>query len=287
MAFSRFTLHNVLAYCKLIVAMLTVPGTIEEATQRVFALVEGEVQEIVLPAPDAEVLPGVHWGLAEEFLTPAYWALQTRAGACCDDVFGDPRGSSLWDRIAFCLLGGHGITYEVNDAAFERLNQAALFGGATPSLDEVEELLREPLSVNGRPVRYRFPRVKSEALCGAHERFQQSRAPTTARGLRSWLLEFKGIGPKTASWIVRNHFGSDEVAILDVHVVRAGRLMGLFDGRDDVQRHYFGMEEKFLAFAERLGVPASRLDIVMWRQMRNAPETVSAACHQRGIAFNA
>lgn len=101
------------------------------------------------------------------------------------------------------------------------------------------------------------------------------------------MLAFKGIGPKTASWIVRNHLGSDEVAILDIHVIRAGRLIGLFGGKENVQRHYQAMEDKFLLFARRIGVPASCLDIIMWRQMRNAPLTVSTECKQRGIAFNA
>lgn len=261
--------------------------TTPDGSQKFFAMVEGDVQEIVLPAPDAEVLPGVPWGLAEEFLTPAYWALQIRMDAPCDDVFGDPVGASLWDRIAFCLLGGHGITYEMNEAAFEHLNCAGVFNAATPSTEVVEKLLREPLPVNGKLARYRFPHVKAVMLCEARRRYLQSDAPVTPQDLRTWLLEFKGIGPKTASWIVRNHFGSDDVAILDVHVLRAGRLVGLFDEKDNVQRNYFSMEERFLAFARRLGVPASRLDIIMWRQMRNAPTAVGAACLHRGIAFSA
>ena len=254
--------------------------------QRLFALVEGEAREFVFPAPDAEVLPGVRWGRAEEFLTPAYWALQIGMNAAIDDTFGDPKGS-LWDQILFCLLGGHGITYEMNDAAFAHLSQAAVFGSVTPSPEEIEQLLRQPLQVNGRSARYRFPHVKAQTLCAAHERFHRSRPPLEARELRNWLLAFKGIGPKTASWIVRNHLGSDEVAILDIHVIRAGRLIGLFGGKENVQRHYQAMEDKFLLFARRIGVPASCLDIIMWRQMRNAPLTVSTECKQRGIAFNA
>jgi endonuclease III len=80
--------------------------------------------------------------------------------------------------------------------------------------------------------------------------------------LRYHLAELPGIGLKTASWIVRNHLASNEVAVIDVHIVRACRLLGLFPENTDQQRHY-----KFL---ETLAVemPASLLDAIMWQQMR-------------------
>jgi hypothetical protein len=62
--------------------------------------------------------------------------------------------------------------------------------------------------------------------------------------------------------------GSDCVAVIDVHVRRAGLLLGLF--REDMQpsRHYFDMEEAFLEFATAIRVRASILDAVMWSHMR-------------------
>lgn len=256
-------------------------------TQRLHALVNGVVAEVVLPAAHKEVLPGVAWGRADEFLSPAYWALQVRMDAEWEDAFGQARGACLWDSIMFCLLGGHGITYEMNQAAFEHLKASKVFERQQVHATIVEELLRIPLDLNGRKARYRFPRVKAACLAAAHVRLQREQdAPTTARALRQWLLQFDGIGPKTASWIVRNYFASDDVAILDVHVLRAGRLVGLFGADDSVQRHYFSMEDRFLAFARALGVSAARLDAIMWQQMRRSPTAVGAACKQRGMPFS-
>lgn len=255
------------------------------ATQRLHALVNGSVQELEFPGPDVDVLPGVPWGRADEFLSPAYWALQARFESEYDDVFGQPCGDRLWDRVAFCLLGGHGITYEMNQAAFDRLNEVGMFDGPCVAASEIEQCLRQPLQINGRQVRYRFPRVKAMYLAAAHSQFMREAAPTASQALRAWLLGFSGIGPKTASWIVRNHLGSDDVAILDVHVLRAGRLAGIFAVTDNVQRHYFSMEKRFLDFARSIGVPASRLDILMWQQMRRAPTAVGVACERMGIPF--
>jgi thermostable 8-oxoguanine DNA glycosylase len=77
-----------------------------------------------------------------------------------------------------------------------------------------------------------------------------------------------GIGPKTASWIVRNWTGTDEVAILDVHVLRAGQLMGLFPREIKLPRDYGRLEQIFLEFSKALNVRASLLDAIIWREMR-------------------
>ncbi|MCR5882149.1 hypothetical protein LRS03_04450 [Rhizobacter sp. J219] len=246
-----------------------------------------QIFEIELPSPQIEVLPGVPCGRPEEFLSPAYWAYQASAAEeLWDDGHGLQADASLWQQIAFCLLGGHGITFEMNRMAFEHLIASGVFGSGEVRAEDIEALLLEPLQVEGKARRYRFPRVKARFLADAYRRLNSVASPAEPRELRDWLLGFKGIGPKTASWIVRNHLGSDDVAILDIHVLRAGRLMGLFTAEDDVVRHYASMENRFLRLARGLGVKASQLDIVMWRQMRRSPTAVRAACERAGIAFN-
>lgn len=88
------------------------------------------------------------------------------------------------------------------------------------------------------------------------------------RALRDRLMTFEGIGPKTASWIVRNHLDSDEVAIIDVHVLRACRLMSLFPDEISLPRDYESLEERFLDFAKAIKVRSSLLDAVMWAETR-------------------
>jgi thermostable 8-oxoguanine DNA glycosylase len=81
-------------------------------------------------------------------------------------------------------------------------------------------------------------------------------------------MAIPGIGPKTASWIVRNWTGTDEVAILDVHVIRAGQLIGLFPKHIRLPRDYSALEARFLEFSHALKVRASLLDAIIWREMR-------------------
>jgi hypothetical protein len=67
---------------------------------------------------------------------------------------------------------------------------------------------------------------------------------------------------------VRNYRGSDSVAIIDVHVLRAGRHIGLFEEELRSDQHYFRLENDFLAFAAAIDVRPALLDALMWDYMR-------------------
>ncbi len=236
--------------------------------QTVYAMRRGTLERLDLPAPEEEVLPGVPWGRAEECLTPAYWASQVWMNDADRTYCHYRLGATLIEEVAACLLGGHGIPAEVGLAAYERLRDLGLLA-STPTAECLEAVLREPLIVKGRQIRYRFARQKaaylSTVLVTLHA---ESTYPQSGRALRGFLLELPGIGPKTASWITRNWLESDEVAILDIHILRAGAVAGFFPKKVDLAKTYFRLEENFLAFASAISCRASVLDNFMWHQMR-------------------
>lgn len=223
--------------------------------------------ECILPGEMECVLEGVKWGSAEETLTPAYWAMRYRL----HDAYGDYRhfqlGRSLAEELAACLLGGYGMPAEVGLAAFGRLRDEGLLEGC-PSAEVIEGRLSEPLLVNGRSIRYRFPRQKAAYLAAALKLISTSVLPASDRALRNLLMEAPGVGPKTASWVVRNHRGSDHVAIIDIHLLRAGVAAGFFEPHWRPERHYLRLESRFLEFAAAIGARASILDNLIWQHMR-------------------
>jgi N-glycosylase/DNA lyase len=226
------------------------------------------VEELQLPAPDVEVVPGVRWGRFDEFFTPAFWVSRDWIDGQDSALGNYAIGTSLREEVAACLLGGHGMPAEVGLAAFRRLRDRGLLDGRC-SQAVIESALAEPLEISGRRVKYRFPRAKGRFVFLAMERLNAESPPAASgRAVRDWLLTFCGVGPKTASWVARNSLHSDEVAILDVHVVRAGLLMRLFSPADSVQRDYFGMEARLLDFASAVGLRLSRFDSVVWSYMR-------------------
>lgn len=239
--------------------------------QTVMFTFNGEIKELRLPDPNEEVLPGVKWGHHYATFTPSFWASLAWVNKMDDRSENHRLGDTLAEEITACLLGGYGIPAEVGLAAFRRLKESGLLQNAPVAESRLYEALSLPLDVQGRQIRYRFAPQRSKYVSAALAKLAEFEAPMDDDlAFRQWLLEFRGIGPKTASWITRNWLNSEKVAIIDVHIQRAGLLMGLFKRDESPARHYFLMEEKFLAFANNIEVRASLLDALMWRQMKDA-----------------
>lgn len=229
---------------------------------------------VELPSPEAEVMPGVRWGTVDAFPTPAYWVFQV----VYKRVSGGPPqyklGRTLAEEVGACLLGGHGIPAAVGLATFDYLRSLGAFDGNTPSDSQLLDWLTRPVLVKGKQVRYRFAKQKSKYLAAALSALQTAPAAQSGRALRDWLRELPGIGYKTASWVARNWLNADDVAILDVHILRFGQAIGLFPPTLTVERNYLELENLFLEFCCCVDVRPSELDAVIWHEMATSPLTV-------------
>ncbi|UXY54266.1 8-oxoguanine DNA glycosylase [Pseudomonas tohonis] len=233
------------------------------------------VFNVELPQAEAEVLPGVPWGAMEAFPTPAYWAYQVYARRLTGNRINYKLGATLKEEVGACLLGGHGIPANVGIAAFHHVRERGAFGEKPPAEEVLLEWLQEPLAIDGREVRYRFAKQKARYLSAALQKLSAERPPlSSGKELRDWLLAIPGIGYKTASWVARNWLDADDVAILDIHILRAGLLGKFFEGNLTVERNYLELEEQFIRFSKGLGVRASELDALMWLEMMSSPSTV-------------
>lgn len=230
--------------------------------------------KVQLPDPQQEVMEGVLWGALEAFPTPAYWHYQVVARRLAGQPAAYRLGRSLAEEVGACLLGGHGIPATVGLAAYEHLRAKGAFSGGY-SQEEMEAWLREPLTVGDRQVNYRFAAQKAKYLATALPVLHQAPTFTRGKALRDWLQQLPGIGPKTASWITRNWLDADDVAILDIHIMRVGQVIGLFPKHYSVEKHYFQLEELFLKFSDALGVRASELDAVIWHEMASSPSAAA------------
>jgi thermostable 8-oxoguanine DNA glycosylase len=252
-------------------------------SQSMHAIRNGQADVLHLPAANEEVVPGVAWGTPDRIFSPAFWAMQ----AWYDEPVGRfaryRLGSTLKEEVAACVLGGFGMPAEMGLRAFVRVRERGLLENVSNRQAKILEALLEPWNINGRKTRYRFPAQKSKCLSKALTRLEAEVPPSTAEHLqfRDWLTEFDGIGPKTASWITRNFLDSDRVAILDVHVLRAGVLAGIFDAHTSVTRSYTHLETALVAFAEGLRVRLAILDTMIWCQMRHL-----SSLALRAMAFN-
>lgn len=224
--------------------------------------------------PDTIVMDRIRWGQPDILFTPAYWADQLDRHPELNSAGVHRLGDSLLEESVACLLGGYGIPAEVGLAAFSTLKSAGLIKKQVVSDSDILAVLEEPLSLGNRLIRYRFARQKSRYIAGLLSHFEEPEQSDHQK-IRDWLLRFDGIGLKTASWIIRNWFHSDHVAIIDIHIQRAGHLAGFFKRSHVVSRDYHEMETRFLDFALAIGAKPSALDALMWLQMRQAQRLAS------------
>jgi N-glycosylase/DNA lyase len=248
-------------------ASLRRPGgeTVHQDTQR--GVLRHINVDLASRTPSARNATGIsdHWywsGLPWQLGSAAYWeALASEA----ETPTSYRLGASLDEEVGACMLGGFGIPAEIANAAFRRLRDEGVFKqGECSSPERIESLLGSPLPGPGRPRKYRFARQKAGRLSAALEQLRAVVPPQESLTLRNWLMTLPGIGPKTASWIVRNHTGSDEVGIIDIHIIRAGQAAGVFNPSWQVTRDYFVFERAFLQWAMHGGVAASLLDACIW-----------------------
>ncbi|HJW53989.1 MAG TPA: hypothetical protein VJ577_01825 [Burkholderiaceae bacterium] len=241
-----------------------------------------------LPDADDQVLPGVPWGEPWVIFTPAYWLSQLWMSGLSDIPHSPYHAcGTLDEELVFCMLGGYGITAELSTAAYDACRVAGLIAARESSIEKWTSVLQQPLDVNGRPVRYRYPSQKAKYLAGAMTYLRSHNIRlNNGRALRDDLLKIKGVGPKTAGWVARNFLDSDEVAILDIHLVRAGILCRLFTPEQRVERDYFEMESRFIDFCRALDARPAVLDCLIWDQMRSfgdaALRVVESICCEGG-----
>jgi thermostable 8-oxoguanine DNA glycosylase len=243
-------------------------------TQKAAIFTRAGVIQIELPLPDVPLLNGIKWGAIDAFPTPAYWLYQVISRRLTGRPAGYKLGRTLAEEVAACLLGGHGIPATVGIAAYEKLRKFGAFVGTSPCEEQFEAWLREPLQIGGRRVRYRFAAQKARYLAACLPLVQSASSFKTGKQLRDWLVQLPGIGAKTASWISRNWMDADDVAILDIHIMRVGQAIGLFPRELSVERHYFELEALFIQFSHALDVRASELDAVVWYEMASSPMAV-------------
>lgn len=208
------------------------------------------------------------WGRFDSPGTASFWVSQAaRRNSFRDRVRAEVSSTSLQEQLVFCLLGGHGVTTEMAQATYAELCRRVDMH-SSPSTALIESALQLPIQLRGRMVRYRFWRQRARRIAEALQSLKAEEAPSDPRELRDWLTTFPGVGMKTASWVVRNTTGSDDIAIIDIWVVRALTLAGVFPATWKLPRDYARYEQAFLSYAAAGGVSASVLDWCIWEMSR-------------------
>lgn len=191
----------------------------------------------------------------------------------------------LWQGMTTCVLSSQ-VGYETATVFSQELAQSDLL---PPSFEDdfglsheqhLYETLSTPLFVVSKPKRYRFPKAKARQIAKTAEHFFINQLSLTEifandndpKSIRGQLIEHvTGLGPKQASMFIRDAKKSENLAIIDRHILDYMNILGLAT-IDDVKKFnaskYFDFEVELEKYANFLNFPVGRLDWAIWIVMR-------------------
>ncbi len=171
----------------------------------------------------------------------------------------------IFSELVFCLLTPQSKAKICWHAVEEIMAKNLLFK---------EDISKEDLMEKLRGVR--FKNRKAEYILRVKNRFIYNGKPRVRKllnsfdtpwDIREWLVEnIDGMSYKEASHFLRNiGFGKD-LAILDRHILKNLRILGVIEEipTSMTRRNYLEIEEKMKLFSENIGIPMDHLDLVLW-----------------------
>ena len=169
----------------------------------------------------------------------------------------------IFEELAFCLLTPQ--------------SKARICWTAVERMKKNDVLLRgryEEILENLQGVRFKY--TKAQNIILAREFFMQEgklsirdklKEFSNPWEMREYLVKnIRGIGYKEASHFLRNIGIGETLAILDRHVMRNLRKLGVIKEipRNLTRKKYLEIEEKMHAFCEEIGIPLAHFDLLLW-----------------------
>ncbi|MFO7991711.1 MAG: N-glycosylase/DNA lyase [Thermoplasmata archaeon] len=171
--------------------------------------------------------------------------------------------SRLFEELVFCLFTPQSKAQVCWETVLELKEEDAL-------MDAEREELAEKIK------RVRFRNNKAGYLVEARDKFMDPNGCTLRDRLddlndqkeaRRWLVKnVKGLGYKEASHFLRNIGKGDDLAILDRHILKNLKRLGVIDDipKSLAVKRYLAIEERMSDFSEEVGIPLGHLDLVLW-----------------------
>lgn len=193
----------------------------------------------------------------------------------------------LWCKLLECVLSSQ-VPFSLATQAAHRVTDVLFPGGApVPDLDKlrVQEVIRHTLftpfaqaEVRGR---YRFPNLKSRQIadtwCGLRGQGRALRslvyAPVPAESIRAKLIALvHGLGMKQASMLLRDIGISNDLAIIDRHILAYMVIVRLLEPRPPALTpdRYLRLERVLQTYAAGLGYALGIVDQAIWLIIRAA-----------------
>ena len=168
----------------------------------------------------------------------------------------------LFYELCFCILTPQSKAIYCDEAVRKLVRSGLLSKGDKSDI-------RASLS------RVRFPNSKASYLIAARKAFKNSRGFDVKSKIdegnipktREWFVKnIKGLGYKEASHFLRNIGLGDNIAILDIHILRnLEKYRVIKEIPSSISRKiYLNIENKMRVFSQKIGISLPELDLLFW-----------------------
>jgi len=174
----------------------------------------------------------------------------------------DKNDKEIFSELCFCILTPQSKAKACNEIINKLARNQLLFKG---NINNIMPYLKKA----------RFYRNKSRYIIEARRIFKKNGKISIKDKLdiknilatRDWLAEsIKGIGYKEASHFLRNIGLGENLAILDVHILKNLKKVGVIKKppKSITKKRYLDIENKFKKFSNRVRIPMAHLDLLFW-----------------------
>ena len=200
----------------------------------------------------------------------------------------DMSEKELWYELCLCILSSN-VPYELARSAVQYLIKVGYltpewivetFGSNAIIAEELKRPIYLPRKIDGTLRKYRFPNARSKNICEAAKvifskedwlsnLLTDSSSEVEAR--RLLVNNIPGFGLKEASHFLRNIRYSNELAIIDTHVLSfliEINAVGATSTKTITQKIYMDLESKLKEICESCSLDLSVFDMAIWACMR-------------------
>lgn len=181
--------------------------------------------------------------------------------------FGDLYKSNdecIFKELCFCILTPQSKAIYCDEAVKELVRSGLLLKG-------------EKSDIKANLRRVRFPNSKASYLIAARKAFKNSGRFDIKSKIdegnifktREWFVKnIKGLGYKEASHFLRNIGFGNDIAILDIHILRSLKRYGIIKKIPSLinRKIYLNIENKMRGFSLKIGIPLQELDLLFWSE---------------------
>jgi len=177
-------------------------------------------------------------------------------------VWGESDNNAIFAELVFCLFTPQSSARQCWKAVKILLEKNLLFEGDWSAISAEINMVR----FRNNKSKY-LVEARERFVCGTHGIRDCLDMHADDFDKREWLVKnVKGMSYKEASHFMRNNGMGERIAILDRHILKNMKLLGVIDEipKSINRKSYLELEGKLSAFSKRIGIPLDHLDFVLW-----------------------